>query len=66
MRTKTALLIAALCLVGATAKMSAPPETKPYSLTKVARGKYLVVDAGTCQDATHRAIRKANSSRSSG
>lgn len=47
---RTILLIAVLCLVAATAMMSAPPETKSYSPKQVARGKYLVVDAGTCQD----------------
>ncbi len=40
---------AAVCLIAATALVSAAPQ-KSYSPQQVARGKYLVVDAGMCQD----------------
>lgn len=50
MKIKAALLIAALCLAASTTVVSASPENKSYSPRQVVRGKYLVVDAGTCQD----------------
>ncbi len=43
------LAAAGVGLIAVTALMSAAPK-KTYSPQQVARGKYLVVDAGTCQD----------------
>ncbi len=50
MRTFPGLLTAALCLFAATALISETAPRKSYSAQQIARGKYLVVDAGTCQD----------------